>query len=193
MNLPNILTVGRILMTPFFIIFLFYNHPYAKTWALCIFVIAMLTDIYDGYYARKHNLVTDYGRFLDPLADKVMILSALISFAVMNVIPYWMVGIIIFRDLFVTGLRTAMSSKNMVMATSNIAKRKTLTQVLIIIFILVNLGSVSLPISWIGGFLQFSQQYQLIYYLTFFVTIFTLFTGFTYLYTNRAVVRQFIS
>ena len=78
MNLPNILTVGRILMTPFFIIFLFYDHPYAKAWALCIFVIAMLTDIYDGYYARKHNLVNDYGRFLDPLADKVMILSALI-------------------------------------------------------------------------------------------------------------------
>ena len=193
MNLPNILTVGRILMTPFFIIFLFYEHPYAKTWALCIFVIAMLTDIYDGYYARKHNLVTDYGRFLDPLADKVMILSALISFAVMNGIPFWMVAIIIIRDVFVTGLRTVMSSKNMVMVTSNIAKRKTLTQVLIIIFILLNLGSVSLPISWIGGFLQFSTQYQLIYYLTLVVTLFTLFTGFTYLYTNRAVIRQFIS
>ena len=193
MNLPNILTVGRILMTPFFIIFLFYDHPYAKTWALCIFVIAMLTDIYDGYYARKHNLVTDYGRFLDPLADKVMILSALISFAVINVIPFWMVAIIIFRDVFVTGLRTVMSSKNMVMVTSKIAKRKTLTQVLIIIFILLNLGSVSLPISWIGDFIQFSRQYQLIYYLTLSVTIFTLFTGFTYLYTNRAVIRQFIS
>ena len=125
MNLPNILTVGRILMTPFFIIFLFYDHPYAKIWALCIFVIAMLTDIYDGYYARKHNLVTDYGRFLDPLADKVMILSALISFAMMNVIPFWMVTIIIFRDVFITGLRTVMSSKNMVMVTSKIAKRKT--------------------------------------------------------------------
>jgi CDP-diacylglycerol--glycerol-3-phosphate 3-phosphatidyltransferase len=66
MNLPNILTVGRILMTPFFIIFLFYDHPYAKAWALCIFAIAMLTDIYDGYYARKHNLVTNYGRFWTP-------------------------------------------------------------------------------------------------------------------------------
>ncbi|MCS5647026.1 MAG: hypothetical protein NZ838_12960, partial [Candidatus Marinimicrobia bacterium] len=82
---------------------------------------------------------------------------------------------------------------NMVMVTSNIAKRKTLTQVLIIIFILLHLGSVSLPISWIGDFHQFSRQYQLIYYLTLSVTIFTLFTGFTYLYTNRAIIRQFIS
>ena len=83
MNLPNVLTIGRILVTPLFIILLFYDYPYAKSWALLIFVIAMLTDIFDGYYARKYNLVTDYGRFLDPLADKVMVLSALISFAVM--------------------------------------------------------------------------------------------------------------
>ena len=135
MNLPNILTVCRILVTPIFIILLFYDHPYAKFWALFIFVAAMLTDIFDGYYARKHNLVTDYGRFLDPLADKVMVLSALISFAVMGIVPYWMVSLIIFRDVFVTGLRMAMSSKNKTMVTSKIAKRKTLSQVLIIIFI----------------------------------------------------------
>ena len=127
MNLPNILTFWRILMTPCFSIFLFYDHRSATALALCIFVIDMLTDIYDGYYARKHNLVTDYGRFLGPLADKVMILSALISFAVINVIPFWMVAIIIFRDVFVTGLRTVMSSKTMVMVTRQLAKRNTLT------------------------------------------------------------------
>ena len=192
MNLPNVLTVGRILVTPLFIILLFYDHPYARSWALFIFVAAMLTDIFDGYYARKHNLVTDYGRFLDPLADKIMVLSALISFAVMNVIPYWMVFLIIFRDVFITGLRMAMSSKNKTMVTSKIAKRKTLTQVLIIIFILFNIGFNSLSISWIGEMILFSRQYELIYYLTLLVTAFTLFTGFTYLYTNRSVIRQFI-
>jgi CDP-diacylglycerol--glycerol-3-phosphate 3-phosphatidyltransferase len=193
MNLPNILTVGRILVTPLFIILLFYDHPYAKSWALLIFIVAMLTDIFDGYYARKYNLVTDYGRFLDPLADKVMVLSALISFAVMDVIPYWMVSLIIFRDLFVTGLRMAMSSKDKTMVTSNIAKRKTLSQVLIIIFILLNIGFNSLSISWIGEIILFSKQYELIYYCTFLVTVFTVFTGFTYIYTNRSVIRQFIS
>jgi CDP-diacylglycerol--glycerol-3-phosphate 3-phosphatidyltransferase len=193
MNLPNILTIGRILVTPLFIILLFYDHPYAKSWALLIFIVAMLTDIFDGYYARKYNLVTDYGRFLDPLADKVMVLSALISFAVMDVIPYWMVSLIIFRDLFVTGLRMAMSSKDKTMVTSNIAKRKTLSQVLIIIFILLNIGFNSLSISWIGEIILFSKQYELIYYCTFLVTVFTVFTGFTYIYTNRSVIRQFIS
>ena len=158
-----------------------------------IFIVAMLTDIFDGYYARKYNLVTDYGRFLDPLADKVMVLSALISFAVMDVIPYWMVSLIIFRDLFVTGLRMAMSSKDKTMVTSNIAKRKTLSQVLIIIFILLNIGFNSLSISWIGEIILFSKQYELIYYCTFLVTVFTVFTGFTYIYTNRSVIRQFIS
>ena len=193
MNLPNILTLCRILVTPLFIILLFYDHPYAKSWALFIFVVAMLTDIFDGYYARKHNLVTDYGRFLDPLADKVMVLSALISFAVMDVIPYWMVSLIIFRDAFVTGLRMAMSSKNKTMVTSKIAKRKTLSQVLIIIFILFNIGFNTLPISWIKDLILFSKQYDLIYYLTLLVTLFTVFTGLTYLYTNRKVIRQFIS
>ena len=193
MNLPNILTLCRILVTPLFIILLFYDHPYAKSWALFIFVVAMLTDIFDGYYARKHNLVTDYGRFLDPLADKVMVLSALISFAVMDVIPYWMVSLIIFRDVFVTGLRMAMSSKNKTMVTSKIAKRKTLSQVLIIIFILFNIGFNTLPISWIKDLILFSKQYDLIYYLTLLVTLFTVFTGLTYLYTNRTVIRQLIS
>ena len=193
MNLPNILTIGRILITPLFIILLFYDHPYAKSWALFIFVTAMLTDIFDGYYARKYNLVTDYGRFLDPLADKVMVLSALISFAVMDVIPFWMVSLIIFRDFFVTGLRMAMSSKNKTMVTSKIAKRKTLSQVLIIIFILFNIGLSSLSISWIGEIILFSKQYDLIYYFTFLVTVFTVFTGFTYLYSNRSVIKQFIS
>ena len=193
MNLPNILTLCRILVTPLFIILLFYDHPYAKSWALFIFVVAMLTDIFDGYYARKHNLVTDYGRFLDPLADKVMVLSALISFAVMDVIPYWMVSLIIFRDVFVTGLRMAMSSKNKTMVTSKIAKRKTLSQVLIIIFILFNIGFNTLPISWIKDLILFSKQYDLIYYLTLLVTLFTVFTGLTYIYTNRKVIRQFIS
>ena len=158
MNLSNILTVGRILVTPLFIILLFYDHPYARSWALFIFVAAMLTDIFDGYYARKYNLVTDYGRFLDPLADKIMVLSALISFAVMDVIPYWMVSLIIFRDVFITGLRMVMSSKNKTMVTSKIAKRKTLSQVLIIIFILFNIGFNFLSISWIEEMILLSRK-----------------------------------
>ena len=188
--IPNIITFFRLLLTVPVSISIYNGN---EGLALILFIFAGLSDGFDGYLARKFRWESKLGKILDPLADKVMILSALISFAVMNVIPFWMVAIIIFRDVFVTGLRTVMSSKNMVMVTSNIAKRKTLTQVLIIIFILLHLGSVSFPISWIGDFHQFSRHYQLIYYLTLSVTIFTLLTGFTYLYTNRAVIRQYIS
>ena len=104
-----------------------------------------------------------------------------------------MILVLTILDVFVTGLRMAMSSKNKTMVTSKIAKRKTLSQVLIIIFILFNIGLSSLSISWIGEIILFSKQYDLIYYFTFLVTVFTVFTGFTYLYSNRSVIKQFIS
>lgn len=123
-TLPNMLTLFRIFLTPVFIIFLFYDHPHANLWALIVFIIASITDAYDGYYARKYNLVTPQGRFLDPLADKILVTSAFISFAVMGLVEYWMVALIIFRDLFVTGLRMAMEYRGLTMLTSKIAKLK---------------------------------------------------------------------
>ena len=90
-----------------------------------VFLVASITDALDGYFARKHDQVTEQGRFLDPLADKILILSALISLAVLEIIPFWMVGLIIFRDLFITGLRVVMNNKGFQMVTSNIAKAKT--------------------------------------------------------------------
>ena len=135
MTLPNILTFGRILLTPVFIICLFDDFPAAHIWALVIFVIASITDAYDGYYARKNNMVTDTGRFLDPLADKILVSSAFISFAIMELIDFWMVGIIIFRDVFVTGLRVVMSRHGKTMMTSKIAKSKTGVQLLSLIHI----------------------------------------------------------
>ena len=125
LNIANSLTLFRIALTPIFIIFLFYEHPNAKLWALMVFLVASITDALDGYFARKHDQVTEQGRFLDPLADKILILSALISFAVLEIIPFWMVGLIIFRDLFITGLRVVMNNKGFQMVTSNIAKAKT--------------------------------------------------------------------
>ena len=90
-----------------------------------IFFIASITDAYDGYYARKYNQITPEGKFLDPLADKILVSSAFISFALLDIIEFWMVGLIIFRDLFVTGLRMAMEQKGLSMVTSTIAKAKT--------------------------------------------------------------------
>jgi len=192
-NVPNTLTLFRIALTPVFIIFLFYDHPYAKLWALIIFIVASITDALDGYYARKHGEITEHGEFLDPLADKILVSSALISFAVLEIIPYWMVVLIIFRDMFVTGLRVAMSNKGFKMVTSKIAKAKTSLLMVIIIAILLYLGLGILHFSWFTDIIRLAREYNLIYYLTFFVTIFTVITGISYIYENRSSIRQFLS
>lgn len=192
-NVPNTLTLLRIALTPFFIIFLFYDHPYAKLWALIIFLVASITDAFDGYYARKHDQVTEHGEFLDPLADKILVLSALISFAVLEVIPYWMVVLIIFRDLFITGLRMAMNNKGFKMATSKIAKAKTWLLMVIIVTILLYMGLGIFHFSWFSDVIRLAREYNLIYYLTFMITIFTVVTGISYIYENRSTIRQFLS
>ena len=193
LNIANSLTLFRIALTPIFIIFLFYDHPYAKLWALMVFLVASITDALDGYFARKHDQVTEQGRFLDPLADKILILSALISFAVLEIIPFWMVGLIIFRDLFITGLRVVMNNKGFQMVTSNIAKAKTSFQVVIIVSILLYLGSARLPFDWSADYIQLIREYELIYYLTLLITVFTVFTGIAYIYDNRSAIRQYLS
>jgi len=193
LNIPNSLSLLRIGLTPVFIIFLFYDHPYANLWALIIFLVASITDALDGYYARKHDQITDQGRFLDPLADKILVLSALISFAVLEVIPYWMVALIVFRDLFITGLRVVMNNKGFQLVTSNIAKAKTSFQLAIIVMILFYLGFSKVQFDSLSDLIQFIRYYDLIYFLTLIVTIFTTYTGFSYIYENRSVIRQFLS
>ena len=193
MNIANSLTLLRIALTPVFIIFLFYDHSYAKLWALMVFLVASITDALDGYFARKHDQVTEQGRFLDPLADKILILSALISFAVLEIIPFWMVGLIIFRDLFITGLRVVMNNKGFQMITSNIAKAKTSFQVVIIVTILLYLGSANLPFDWVADYILLIREYELIYYLTLLITVFTVFTGIAYIYDNRSAIRLYLS
>ena len=191
-NVPNILTIFRILLTPLFIVCLFYPNMYSNLWALFIFILASITDAFDGHYARKYDQVTRHGKFLDPLADKILVSSAFISFAIMDIIPYWMVILIIFRDLFVTGLRMAMESQGLTMITSKIAKAKTTTQISVIIFILAFLGFQIFDMSWLGIVYDFIIDYRVIYYFTMIATIFTVITGITYLYNNKNIIKRFI-
>ena len=192
-NIPNVLTIFRILLTPLFIICLFSNYPYARLWALIIFIVASVTDAFDGHYARKYNQVTRQGKFLDPLADKILVSSAFISFAIMDLVPYWMVGLIIFRDLFVTGLRMAMESKGITMITSKIAKAKTTTQISVIIFILLFLGIQIFSYDWLKVIINFIVENRIIYYFTLTATFFTVWTGISYLYKNRSTIKNFLS
>lgn len=180
------------MLTPVFIICLFSEHSLGHPAALVIFIIASITDAYDGYYARKYDQVTPEGKFLDPLADKILVSSAFISFAMLDIIAFWMVGLIIFRDLFVTGLRMAMEKKGLTMVTSTVAKAKTATQMSIITFILLVLGVKGLSLAWAIPMLDIIKEYKLIYNLTLITTVFTVITGFTYLFTNRTAIQDFL-
>ncbi len=192
-NIPNVLTIFRILLTPIFILCLFYNYPYARLWALIIFIVASITDAFDGHYARKYNQVTRQGQFLDPLADKILVSSAFISFAILDLVPFWMVGLIVFRDLFVTGLRMAMESQGLTMITSKIAKTKTATQITVIIFILLFLGVQIFSYDWLKIIIDFIVENKIIYYFTLIATFFTVWTGISYLYKNRFTIKNFVS
>lgn len=193
MAIPNILTVMRIFLTPIFIICLFSDFFGAQLWALVIFIVASITDAYDGYLARKNNMVTDTGRFLDPLADKILVSSAFISFSIMGLIDIWMVALIIFRDLFVMGLRFLMSRRGFIMITSKIAKSKTGVQVGIIIFTLLFLTLKGFNWVLLEDYLIFINEYEIVYYLTMIAVIFTVYTGYTYIQENRKAIQEIMN
>jgi len=193
MAIPNILTVMRIFLTPIFIICLFSDFFGAQLWALVIFIVASITDAYDGYLARKNNMVTNTGRFLDPLADKILVSSAFISFSIMGLIDIWMVALIIFRDLFVMGLRFLMSRRGFIMITSKIAKSKTGVQVGIIIFTLLFITLKGFNWVLLEDYLILINEYQLVYYLTMIAVIFTVYTGYAYIQENRKAIQEIMN
>ena len=193
MAIPNILTVMRIFLTPIFIICLFSDFFGAQLWALVIFIVASITDAYDGYLARKNNMVTNTGRFLDPLADKILVSSAFISFSIMGLIDIWMVALIIFRDLFVMGLRFMMSRRGFTMITSKIAKSKTGVQVGIIIFTLLFLTLKGFNWVLLEDYLIFINEYEIVYYLTMIAVIFTVYTGYAYIQENRKAIQEIMN
>ena len=193
MNIPNILSIARIILTPLFIILLFADFKMAKVFALLVFAIAAITDAYDGYLARKYNQITPEGKFLDPLADKILVLSAFISFAFINIIDFWMVGIIIFRDLFVTGLRFIMSSRGFEFVTSKLSKYKTAFQLTIIILTLIFISIEGLDINIFIPTIVIIKEYKIIYMLTAFTAIFSAYTGILYVYANRFIIQKFLN
>ena len=193
MNTPNILSLIRIILTPLFIILLFADFKMAKVFALLVFAIAAITDAYDGHLARKYNQITPEGKFLDPLADKILVLSAFISFAYINIIDFWMVGIIIFRDLFVTGLRFILSSRGFEFVTSNLSKYKTAFQLTIIILTLIFISIEGLDINIFIPTIVIIKEYKIIYMLTAFTAIFTAYTGILYVYANRFIIQKFLN
>lgn len=142
MNLPNKLTTLRVIMIPFFVFFMLTDvGGNANKWiALALFVIASLTDFLDGKIARKYHLVTNFGKFMDPLADKLLVCSALICLQDLNRVPAWVVIVIIAREFIISGFRLVASDNGIVIAASYWGKFKTTFQMLMIIVMIMNLG-----------------------------------------------------
>ncbi|MCI6732121.1 MAG: CDP-diacylglycerol--glycerol-3-phosphate 3-phosphatidyltransferase [Lachnospiraceae bacterium] len=176
MNLPNKLTMARVILIPFFVLFLLVPiaGDYSKYIALVIFIIASLTDLLDGKIARKYNLVTNFGKFMDPLADKLLVCSALICFIELDLLPAWIVLIIIAREFIISGFRLVASDNGVVIAASYWGKFKTTSQMIMIILL----------IAQIPGFDLLEQAFI---YIALILTVVSLVD---YLIKNKDVLKQ---
>ena len=151
MNLPNKLTIFRVILVLPFVALMLNGYD---LWAVAVFIIASLTDLLDGKIARKYNLITDFGKFMDPLADKLLVCAAMICLVEMGRLPAWMVIVIISREFIISGFRLVASDNGVVIAASYWGKFKTTFQMLMIIVLILNLGGVfdmiGLVLTWIA-------------------------------------------
>lgn len=156
MNLPNKLTILRVIMIPFFVLFLLMEGGTNTTYrylAATIFIVASLTDLLDGHIARKYNLVTNFGKFMDPLADELLVCSALICMVELKQLPAWMVIVIISREFIISGFRLVASDNGVVIAASYWGKFKTTFQMAAVVLLIFNFQSFSMVTSavvWIA-------------------------------------------
>lgn len=179
MNLPNKLTTLRVIMIPFFVFFLLWQNGENRTFrmiALALFIIASLTDLLDGKIARKYNLVTNFGKFMDPLADKLLVCSALICLIELNALPAWMVIVIISREFIISGFRLIASDNGVVIAASYWGKFKTTFQMLMVIVLILN---VQMPFFQILGKI-----------LTYAALILTVVSLIDYIVKNKDVLKE---
>lgn len=171
MNLANKLTMLRIILVPVFLLIISINKTQYGIWAAtAVFVIAAITDTLDGYIARSRNQITTFGKLMDPLADKLIVTSALVALVEMQKLPAWVVMIIIAREFLITGLRAIAASEGIVIAASPIAKFKTISQIIAVIVTLLQI--------------KYSYIFMTI------AVIITIVSGVDYLYKNREVFKS---
>ncbi len=187
LNWPNVLTLLRILAAPFFLAFLLSNSHANLVVAFFIFAGAITTDVLDGYLARRLDCVTDFGKIMDPLADKVVVVTALISFASLDLVPLWMVLAIVVRELVITGFRAIAGARGIYIYPTTLAKWKAAVQMAAVAGILGH----PVVARWLGGKWPAALDPLVdgAVTLTLWVAVvLTLFTGLGYLWKNRQVV-----
>ncbi len=182
MNLPNKLTVLRVLLVPVFMLVLLLSNNtsngFFRFLPLLIFVGAAITDTLDGYIARKHKLITDFGKFMDPLADKLLVCAALICFVEIKYISSWIVVLIISREFIISGFRMLSATKGITIAANMWGKLKTVVQMILVIVILCDFANI----------LSFLSV--LINPLIFLTIVLTIVSGLTYIIDNKKVIKN---
>lgn len=192
MVLPNQLTVLRIILTPVYLYFFLSDNPQFIQLSLVVYIIAALTDWYDGWLARKFNYITEWGKFWDPLADKILTSVVFIGFVIVNLLSLWMVLIIVFRDLSITLLRLFADSRGYSFRTTYYAKWKTMLQMIFLYYLLIlyvakNTIEIYKPYQHIIEILLYRD---LIFIVMSIITLITIHSGITYLLLNKSLIKQ---
>ncbi len=185
MNLPNMLTIFRIFLTFGFIFFLYQPGLMSKILALGVFTLAAITDFFDGYFARKYNLISAFGKIMDPIADKFLMLSAFFIFTQMHLMGMWMFIVIFAREIIVTGLRLWAVGRGRTLAAEGAGKLKTVLQIVsaYLIMILIVLAQLDINTQWYGNALSVLASGTYIFMLG--VVGVTLWSGLSFIVNNR--------
>jgi CDP-diacylglycerol--glycerol-3-phosphate 3-phosphatidyltransferase len=191
MNIANRLTVLRIILAFVFMFFLFCHGLWAKGLSLAIFIFAALSDFFDGRIAHKKNMVTDFGKLMDPIADKILVLAAFTAFVQMQLIDAWMFVIIVSREILITSLRLFALNKGKVLSAAKAGKHKTVSQMAVILYILgfIVLKEIMLAFfTWNPAWERFFRDN--VYILMLLTVGLTLYSGLYYLWENRKVIAR---
>ncbi len=191
MNLPNKLTLTRIILSPVFMVSFLIESIYSRYLALLIFTIASLTDVYDGHLARKTGVVTSFGKFMDPLADKLLTSTAFIAFVALGYVKSWIVIPIIAREFFITGLRAMAAYRGVVITSSILAKWKTASQMVVIALILLftNLRMTWSALGYHHSPVPAEVAFTVFNWMVLATMVLTLVTGIDYIVKNAALIK----
>lgn len=192
MNLPNKLTLARLVLTGVFVICFYAPWPNAIAIALVIFILASITDYLDGHLARSRNLVTNFGKLFDPLADKILITAAFIMLVEEDYLPPWAAIIILAREFFVTGIRQIAANHGVVLAAEKLGKHKMVWQIITVVYFMLAASIEEPAMRWMTP--AFGENYLghhfVAGFIIYFTTLLTLVSGFSYFWKNRELFND---
>jgi CDP-diacylglycerol--glycerol-3-phosphate 3-phosphatidyltransferase len=192
MILPNQLTIFRIILTPVFLVLFLSKDSTLIQISFIVYIIAAITDWYDGWLARKFNYITDWGKFWDPLADKILTSACFIGFVIVGILPLWMVLLVILRDLIVTLLRVLADNKGISFKTTYYAKWKTLLQMVFLYYLLVGYVLQNTPyfVNNYNEYIVIMMNENLIFIVMLIITLITVHSGISYLNANSDLIKK---